>query len=91
MASSLVVPQNVDNGEFPCVAFELWNPDACANIRFIDGNGEEVGCLDWGSGQLRFTGNMDESARIFFETSLGPLVEAAVEARLQDEKYNHRL
>jgi len=27
----------------------------------------EVGRLEWGSGKLIFTGNIDESARIFFE------------------------
>lgn len=35
------------------------------NIVFID-NDNEVGCLNWDTGKLEFKGNMDESAKIFF-------------------------
>jgi len=48
----------------------------CANVRFIDENDEEVGCIGWGSGEIVFTGNVAESARIFFETCLEPFMVA---------------
>ena len=37
-------------------------------VSFRDGNGEEVGHLDWEiDGQFTFSGNMDESVNIFFK------------------------
>lgn len=58
------------------VPLRIRDEEPCANLCFLDGDGEEVGRLDWGSGQLIFTGDMTESARIFFEGYLEPLILA---------------
>ena len=52
-------------------------------ISFIGPNGE-VGCLDWEDGQLTFSGDMDESARIFLNC-LEPLIMAAAETAKEGE------
>ncbi len=41
--------------------------DIAPYLLFLDENGKELGGLDWSGGSLKFTGNMDESARIFFK------------------------
>jgi len=40
------------------------------NIIFTDEKGTEVGRIDWSDGAVKFTGNVEESARIFFECLL---------------------
>ena len=41
----------------------------------IEGSNGEVGRLDWKSGQLTFSGDMAESAQIFFNDFLKPMVD----------------
>lgn len=36
------------------------------NIKFFDG-GNEVGCLDWEDGKMKFFGNADKSAKVFIK------------------------
>lgn len=50
-----------------------WRP--MAQILFNDSNGNQVGKISWKGGVLKFEGNVDESAKIFFERvlKLGPV------------------
>ena len=49
------------------------------DIIMHDANGE-VGRLTWGEGELKFTGEADESAMIFFEF-LKPYIDEYIESR----------
>ena len=59
--------------------FENITP-AC-NMTF--NNGKEVGQLYWTDGELKFEGNMDESAKLFFEF-LKPYVDEYIKANRRD-------
>ena len=56
-------------------------------MQFIGPDGE-VGYLDWEEGQLTFSGDIGESARIFFNY-LGPLVEVAARAMKEEDEWKH--
>lgn len=43
---------------------ELTNP---CNMMFNDSTYNEVGRLEWGTGKLIFSGDIEESAKLFFE------------------------
>lgn len=36
------------------------------SMMFWDEKGNKIGTLDWSTGEMRFTGNISESAKIFF-------------------------
>jgi len=47
-------------------------------ITFWDNGGRLLGRLRWPDGALQFEGNADESARVFFESVLKPLVDGYI-------------
>lgn len=62
-------------------ALELRSPpQACTSIILMDEHGE-VGRLSWDEGSLAFSGDMAESAQIFFDNFLKPLVDGYIEAQ----------
>lgn len=46
----------------------------------------EVARLEWPDGKFRFVGDAEESARIFFDGVLKPLVDEYIERRLREEQ-----
>lgn len=52
---------------------------ACHLLTFHNPDGDKVGWMDWQNGELTFGRDMAESATIFFEQVLKPLVEAYFE------------
>lgn len=45
----------------------IFDPPLSRNeMAFSDDNNKEVGRLSWGGGTFKFTGNTEESAKIFF-------------------------
>lgn len=61
------------------LGFKDESPDPCL-IQFVDRG--EIARLWWSDGELRFEGNADRAAKIFFEQFLKPLVDEYIEARL---------
>ncbi len=61
---NLVFDENIV-GEFTI------SPFIHESIAFYDENNKVVGKLDWSNGCLKFEGNFDESAKIFFEKVFG--------------------
>lgn len=53
---------------------EDFNPDKYT-IKFFKDEHEEIGCLDFSTGVLKFDGKAEESAKIFFEAILKDLVD----------------
>lgn len=47
-------------------SISLYQP-ICRNIIFKGKNQEDIGVLDWSSGIMKFTGDADESAQLFFD------------------------
>jgi hypothetical protein len=50
-------------------------PTVPRNIVFFDNNQKEVGRIDWTDGIIKFDGDVDESAKIFFEFLLRETAE----------------
>ena len=68
-------------GEYSCVnagPFTFHRQQACTNIVIMGADGE-VGRLSWDEGRFAFSGNMAESAQIFFDNFLKPLVDNYIE------------
>jgi len=57
----------------PCSTILLsdWKPDY--RIQFHSRQNNEIGRLTWNDGVLRFTGNADESAKLFIQTMAAQL------------------
>lgn len=68
----------VDNTDF--VADMTFKSTPAHAVAFHNETGE-VGHLDISGDQLTFSGNADESARLFFDYVLKPLVDAYIQAR----------
>ena len=69
-------------GEYSCVnagQFTVHSQQACTNIIIMGVDGE-VGRLTWDDGQFAFNGDMAESAQIFFDNFLKPLVDSYIES-----------
>jgi hypothetical protein len=68
---------------------------SCADAEFVSikpptsfifqGEQGEIGRLSWGDGTFRFTGNADESAKLFF-SCLNQLIP---QTKAQDEAHEH--
>lgn len=58
-------------------------------IRFFREN-EEVGCLDFSDGTLKFSGQADEAARIFFEACLKQIVDQYLQDQRKEEQVVER-
>ena len=43
----------------------IWHIEPLRNMTFVDKNNKTIGTLDFSDGQLKFTGNADESAKVF--------------------------
>ena len=54
---------SLNTGEEP--TFHEYNPPSMCNICFNDGS-NEIGKITWDDGVMRFEGNAEESAKIFF-------------------------
>jgi len=50
-------------------------PDPPKTISFNDAEGEIVGTVSWEDGVIRFEGDVDESARLFFEFLLSEYID----------------
>lgn len=61
-------------------ALDFGFQQACANI-VIMGEDGEVGRLSWDEGYLAFSGDMAESAQIFFDSFLKPFVDEYMQAQ----------
>jgi len=57
-----------------------------ASLTIYDRSVQEIGRLEWPEGKFRFVGDMEESARLFFDCVLKPLVDEYIERRLRGEK-----
>jgi hypothetical protein len=74
-------PQKADCPSAPCSTILLsdcstillsdWKPDY--RIQFHSRQNNEIGRLTWNDGVLRFTGNADESAKLFIQTMAAQL------------------
>lgn len=53
---------------------------------FSDGDIKEVGVLDWSSGELKFKGNIKNSARLLFK-ALQPYVDCYIKSKLEEKKW----
>ncbi len=53
-------------------------------IRFYSDENKEIGCIDFSEGVLKFTGEAEPSAQVFFEHVLKPLVDKYI--RDENEK-----
>jgi hypothetical protein len=49
-------------------ALMVWKPTR--TMKFYGEDQQEVGTVDWSDGAVRFTGNVDASARVFFEAMI---------------------
>lgn len=48
--------------------------------------GNDIGKLSWEDGKMKFEGNADESARIFFEEFLRPYIDSYIKSELEKEE-----
>ena len=66
-------PQTGDSCPPTCSTIFLsdWKPDH--SIQFRSHQNTEIGRLTWNDGVLRFTGNADESAKLFIQTMAAQL------------------
>jgi len=87
-----MIPENTDTPlmadcpSAPCSTILLsdWKPDD--SIQFHNHQNTEIGRLTWNDGVLRFTGNADESAKLFIQTiaaQLGMPFDLSNNARVQ--------
>ena len=51
----------------------------------IWGGDKEVGRLEWKTGKLIFTGDAEESAKVFFNQFLKPMVDAYIEENCKEK------
>lgn len=51
-------------------------------------DGNEIGRLEWPKGELEFSGDMAESAKVFFEYYLKPMVDEYIRSELKKENDN---
>jgi hypothetical protein len=68
----------------------LYNVPPCHNIEFFAG-GESVGKLDWSDGEMKFAGNAEESARIFFNEFLKQRAHFYIDDIIKREQLTQRL
>lgn len=57
------------------------------SITFRDENAE-VGRIDWGKGKMKFKGNADKAARVFFNSYLKERIDLYIEERLREKRQN---
>ncbi len=63
----------------------IWEQDAVDYISATSVTfGDNVGKISWEEGTMTFEGNADESARMFFEGFLKPLVDEYIESELEE-------
>jgi len=62
---------------------DAWKLEPTCSVVFGD---PVVGELSWSTGKFVFTGNADESAKVFFEYFLKSLVDEYIEERLKSGK-----
>jgi hypothetical protein len=55
----------------------------------FNNNNSEVGKLSWGEGELKFTGNADDAAKLLFEHLLKPYVDQYIAKELEQVKQCH--
>jgi len=68
--------------EEPMPKIEILAPIPTTMLRFCQ-DGEIVGELSWTKGKFRFEGDMEQSARLFFEGFLAPYVDGYIEDKLR--------
>lgn len=78
-----IIKKNVTDGE---LAFNpgLYTPPN--NITFHNEKGKEVGRLEFGEKGMKFTGNADESAKVFFDHFLKGYVDDYIKDLLKKVK-----
>jgi hypothetical protein len=54
----------------------FWKP-AC-NVTFHGKNQQAVGSLDWSDGTMKFTGDADESAQLFFDNIIKQYIQTQI-------------
>lgn len=59
------------------VGIKAAGPDLSRTITFYGKDNKEIGRLDWSSGEMQFTGNADQSAKLFFDNLIAKNVEAS--------------
>lgn len=69
-----------EDGELEIVASY---PQTC-NVTFHDGEGE-IGRLDWTDGEMVFSGDLTESAQVFFSV-LKSMVDAYIDQQIKGER-----
>ncbi len=52
---------------------------------WVDSSATTIGILSWSDGKMKFKGDAEESARVFFEEFLKPRVDQYIRERLSNE------
>jgi len=76
-----ITKKNITNSEY-VFSSEVYTPPH--NMTFTNEKGDEVGRLDFEK-EMKFTGNADESAKIFFEHFLKGYVDDYIKDLLKKE------
>ena len=60
---------------------DINKPEYFGDMVFCGENYQEIGRLSWATGKFTFTGNAEESAKIFFNYHLKPFVDNYIESK----------